>query len=177
MCGLWFFFLFWFGFGGGGCYIFCFIFKWKPTLWNTISWSKKCKFHIFCNAETQHGMKKKTHNTKRKHTWSDNGVHGKKRCYCVCLRILPNAAEWSVFSHFYKIIASVKKTHQPLCVLESRQAVLQEKSLLGLKTSPTLLLAGISATDCPFWRATERQLLTEENSVKSESKDDIFEKS
>lgn len=69
-------------------------------------------------------------------------------------------------------------THRPLCTLESRQAVLQEKSLLDLRTSPALLVAGISVTDCPFWTATERQLLTEKknNSVKSESKDGIFEK-
>lgn len=41
-------------------------------------------------------------------------------------------------------------THRPLCTLESRQAVLQEKSLLDLRTSPALLVAGISVTDCPF---------------------------
>jgi len=49
-----------------------------------------------------------------------------------------------------KSLLLLRKPHQPLCILGSRQAMLQEKSLLVVRTSPILLPAGISVTDGPF---------------------------
>lgn len=134
-----------------GCCHFWFILKLKPLLRNTILWNKNT--NATSSIMLEHNMGWKITKTKRKHIRSGNGVSGKKRCYCVCLRILLNAVEWrwTVFSHFYKIIASVKAISPTPLHFGKQTSSVTRKVLTRSEDFSHSLTSSDFCNRLPFW--------------------------